>query len=212
MAGLSHAAAKGAKEAEDETRMAGDALNEDTPESAAAAEALTRSERNKQTREAIGNDPERLTGRISGVDRDEYDLSGFSDKEINMAFKGGTFDQNDYERLTGVQTPVNEPEGGIEPEVDGDPVVPEVAPITDGPDEININTGSNMPSIPTPGMGSGFGSGSQTVVQDNDQTSSVVGNNNTVNQDQDNSVQNYGGRSFNPTDWKNSWMNSKFSG
>ena len=57
----------------------------------------------------------------------------------------------------------------------------------------------------------GSGSPGQTVVQDNDQTSNVVGNDNTVNQDQNNSVQNYGGREFNPTDWKKSWMNSKFA-
>jgi hypothetical protein len=49
------------------------------------------------------------------------------------------------------------------------------------------------------------------VIQDNDQTSSVVGNNNTVNQDQDNNIRNFGGRTFNPEDWKSAWMNSKFA-
>ena len=100
---------------------------------------------------------------------------------------------------------VNEPEGGIEPEVDGDPVVPETAPITAGP--IEINTGADFGDQ----VFSGSGGPGQNVVQDNDQTSSVVGNDNTVNQNQDNSVQNYGGREFNPTDWKKSWMNSKFA-
>ena len=38
-----------------------------------------------------------------------------------------------------------------------------------------------------------IGNTSQTVTQDNDQTSTVTGNNNYVNQSQDNSVRNYGG-------------------
>ena len=46
-------------------RMAGDKLNEPTKESADAREALSRSEQNKQTREEIGNDPERMSQRIS---------------------------------------------------------------------------------------------------------------------------------------------------
>ena len=84
-------------------------------------------------------------------------------------------------------------------------MIPETAPITAGP--INIDTGSgdvNMPSVPTPGGGYGA---SQTVVQDNDQTSSVVGNDNTVNQDQDNSVVQYGGGGK----FKDMWMNKYFS-
>ena len=58
----------------------------------------------------------------------------------------------------------------------------------------NFSAGSN-------GSGSGgnsnnqedIGNTSQTVTQDNDQTSSIVGDNNYVNQAQDNSVRNYGG-------------------
>lgn len=183
-------------------RMAGDKLDENTKESQDAAEALSRSERNKQTREKIGNDPDRLEERISVVDRDEYDLSGFSDKEINMALQGGTFDQNDYERLTGTTTPVNEPEGGIEPPVDGDPVVPETAPITAGP--IEINTGTDFGGQVFGGSG---GTG-QNVVQDNDQVSNVVGNDNSVNQNQDNSVSGYGGGGGK---FKDMWMNKYFS-
>ena len=174
--------------------MAGDKLDENTKESQDAAEALSRSERNKQTREKIGNDPDRLEERISVVDRDEYDLSGFSDKEINMALQGGTFDQNDQERLTGITTPVNEPEGGIEPPVDGDPVVPETAPITAGP--TNINTGadfSGMADAKERAQNVMSGKGSQNVSQDNDQVSNVTGNNNYVDQTQDNSIRNYGG-------------------
>ena len=50
-------------------RMAGEKLEEPTQESADAKQALSDSQRNKQIREEIGNDPERLSQRISGVDR-----------------------------------------------------------------------------------------------------------------------------------------------
>ena len=192
-------------------RMAGDKLDENSQESQNAKQALSDSERNKQAREKIGNDPEQLAERMSRVDRNGFDLTGYTDKEINMALQGDSFGAQDYERLTGKSAdgpPVNPPGGGIEPEVDGDPVVPEVAPITAGP--IETNTGSGDVNIPTSPFAGG-GGGSQTVVQDNDQTSTVVGNDNTVNQDQNNSVQNFGGRTFNPEDWKKSWMNNKFA-
>ena len=45
--------------------------------------------------------PDRLAERIGGIDREKYDFDGYSDKEINMAMQGGTFDENDYARLTG---------------------------------------------------------------------------------------------------------------
>ena len=181
-----------------EKRMAGDKINED---------------RNFAARQAIANDPEKSAAKLSRVSGD-YDLSGYSDKDVIMAFQGDSFGADDYQRLTGKSAdgpPVNPPGGGIEPEVDGDPVVPEVAPITAGP--INIDTGSgdvntpamSMPYVPNPG--NGYGNTSQTVVQDNDQISSVVGNDNTVNQDQDNSVAQYGsGGKF-----KDMWMNEYFS-
>ena len=58
----------------------------------------------------------------------------------------------------------------------------------------NYSAGSN-------GSGSGsnknnqedIGNTTQTVTQDNDQTNTITGNNNYVNQNQDNSVRNYGG-------------------
>ena len=59
----------------------------------------------------------------------------------------------------------------------------------------NINSGSGNVS----GSGNNtngkkdIGNTSQTVTQDNDQTSTINGNNNYVNQNQDNSVRNYGG-------------------
>ena len=189
-------------------RMAGDKLDENNQDSQNAKQALSDSERNKQIREEIGNDPDRLADRISRVDRNGFDLTGYTDKEINMALQGDSFGAKDYERLTGKSAdgpPVNPPGGGIEPEVDGDPVVPETAPVTAGP--IEVNTGADFSDM----VFGGSGGPGQTVVQDNDQVSNVVGNDNTVNQDQDNSVRNLGGREFNPTDWKKSWMNSKFA-
>ena len=168
--------------------MAGDELKKD---------------RNYAAREAIASNPKKAEARLGNIS-DEYDLGGYSDKDVIMAYKGGTFDDRDYARLTGGDRPVNEPSGGIEPEVDGDPVDPS-SPVAEP-----IETGSgdvNMPSIPMPA--SPFGGG-QYVVQDNDLVSNVSGDNNTVNQEQDNSVKNFGGE-YEVSDWKNSWMNSKFS-
>ena len=82
-------------------RMAGDKLDEPTKASADAKEALSQSERNKQIREEIGNDPDRMSERIGGVDREKYDFEGFTDKQINMAMQGGEFGDKDYARLTG---------------------------------------------------------------------------------------------------------------
>ena len=46
------------------SRMAGDSLRE----------------KREKARERIGNDPERLAERLSIVDRDAYDFSGYSDR------------------------------------------------------------------------------------------------------------------------------------
>ena len=58
---------------------------------------------------------------------------------------------------------------------------------------ISINTGSRSGAKEKASSYKKFGGGQQNVQQDNDQTSSIVGNNNYVNQNQDNSVRNYGG-------------------
>jgi len=166
-------------------RMAGEKLDEPTKESAEAKQALSNSERNKQIREEIGNDPERLAQRISGVDREKYDFDGYTDKEINMAMQGGTFDQNDYARLTGKSLeedkPAPEPEK--QPEVNIPTPTPEAKP-------------EREPYIPAkPGyqeIGGGFGVGGQYVNQDNDITSNVTGDNNTVTNTQENSIRSFG--------------------
>lgn len=170
--------------------MAGEKLNEPTQESADAKEALSNSERNKQIREEIGNDPERMAERISGVDREKYDFDGYSDKQINMAMQGGTFDENDYARLTGKSL------GGDEPK----PEEPEVS-IPTPVDSTPSPTPEPKPKTPgyTPpdyqGIGPGFGGFSQNINQDNDITSNVTGNNNTVTNTQDNSINGFGAAS-----------------
>lgn len=60
-----------------------------------------RLETNKRIRSEIGNDPERLAERLKAVDRDAFDFDGYTDKEINMAFRGGNFGEKDYARLIG---------------------------------------------------------------------------------------------------------------
>lgn len=175
--------------------MAGKKLNEPTKESADAKQALSTSERNKQIRQEIGNDPERLAERISGVDREKYDFDGYTDKQINMALQGDAFGDKDYERLTGKSI------GGDTPEEETPEVkLPENTGgggVGDVPKETN-NT--FMPSIRGPG-------GEQTIFQDNDQTSNVTGDNNKVVQNQDNSINGYGGNSS----WKDAWMKDYFS-
>ena len=172
-------------------RMAGEKLDEPTQESADAKEALSRSERNKQTREEIGNDPERLAERIGGVDREKYDFDGYTDKEINMAMKGSTFDENDYARLTGKS--IDKPENDTPKPDDEDVSVP-----TPTPTPAPTPTPTPTPEPEKPGyrppifVGPGGSPGTQIVNQDNDINTNVTGDGNTVTNNQDNSVGQYG--------------------
>ena len=68
---------------------------------------LSLAQRNEKARERIAADPERAAARLGMVDRNKYDLSGYSDKDIIMAFQGGKFAEDDYSRLTG--KPIAEP-------------------------------------------------------------------------------------------------------
>ena len=169
-----------------EKRMAGDKLNEPTKEASDAKEALSRSEQNKRTREEIGNDPERMSERISGVDREKYDFEGFSDKEINMALQGDSFGDKDYARLTG-ETP-----GGDEP----DAPVEDDTPVTTKPVDEPKPEAPGKPYVPAKpdfqGIGPGFGVGGQNINQNNDFTSTVTGDDNTTTNTQDNSINGYG--------------------
>ena len=131
-----------------------------------AGEKLSKSEQNKLTREKIGNDPERLAERISIVDRDKYDVSGYTDKEINMALQGGTFNMEDYNRLTGGKPKDNDPK----PEDPG----------TGGTDD--------NPAMPVASGGGGNLSPSLAVSNANPITNNVSGRGNKVTNNQDNSV------------------------
>jgi len=168
-------------------RMAGDKLNEPTKESADAKQALSDSERNKQIREEIGNDPERLAQRISGVDREKYDFDGYTDKEINMALQGGTFGDEDYARLTGKSLKEDKPA----PEPEKQPEVSTPAP-TPTP-EAKPEKEPYVPPAPSfQGIGGSFPVGGQNINQDNDITSNVTGDNNEVTNSQDNSINKFG--------------------
>ena len=168
--------------------MAGDKLDEPTQESAEAKEALSRSEERKRGRERIGNDPDRLAERLSGVDRDKYDVSDYTDKEINMAMQGGTFDDNDYGRLTG--NPVEKPDDEKPDNKDPDVSIP--TPVTPSPTPTPEEPGRPPYVPPRPPVLGSPGSQTQIVNQDNDVNTNVNGDGNTVTNNQDNSVNQFG--------------------
>lgn len=135
-------------------------------------------DRNAEIRAAIAASPERTAKRLSGLDRDAYDFSGYSDSDIVLAMKGG-FGDEDYARLTGKPVggsdPKPEPTFEPTPEPTPDPT-PE--PIIDGP------TKPVRPVRPPIGIiGPGNG-GSMIVDNSTNQTTGnftgdVTGNNNT---------------------------------
>ena len=166
-------------------RMAGEKLDEPTQESADAKEALSQSERRKRARERIGNDPERLAERLSGIDREKYDFDGYTDKQINMAMQGGTFGDEDYALLTGKEKDekIKIPEVNIDPG-SKKPVSPGIV-VPDKP---------HVPFKPGyQGIGPGFGVGGQNINQNNDVTSNVTGDGNTVTNTQENSINGFAG-------------------
>jgi len=173
-----------------------------------AGEELSKADRHKRARERIGNDPERLAERLSGIDREAYDFEGYTDKEINMAMQGGTFDDNDYARLTG--NPVDDggddnDDGGDNgtnpPPVEEDPVV--TNPTIPEEEKEPIQT---IQPIKGPNRGP-YGGMTQNINQDNDIVSNVTGSGNTVTNTQDNSIKQYGGAGS----WTNAWMQDYFS-
>ena len=168
-------------------RMAGEKLEEPTQESADAKQALSNSQRNKQIREEIGNDPERLSQRISGVDREKYDFDGYTDKQINMAMQGGTFGDEDYARLTGKSV------GGDKPKTEPKPEKPNPEDETVRIQPVETKPQPYVPETPNYQIGPGFGVGGQNINQNNDVNSTVTGNNNTVTNTQENSINGFAG-------------------
>ena len=149
-----------------------------------AGEALSNAERNRQTREEIGNDPDRLSKRIAGVDREKYDFDGYTDKEINMALQGSTFGEEDYARLTGKSIG----DGDDDKPEEVKPPSPSPAPTpTPDPEPSPIAPKPEKPDITIPVIPVGPGGG-QYVNQNNDINTTITGDNNTVDSNQDNSV------------------------
>jgi hypothetical protein len=154
------------------SRMAGDALRDE----------------HYAARERIANDPERSAEKMKRVG-DNYDLEGYSDKEVIMAFKGDTFGDDDYTRLTGktVGNGEKEPDVQIKP-LPGDGSSPVTEPTPKRTPEEPGRPG--LRPIVLPEMGDG--SQTQVVNQDNDVNTNVTGDGNVTNIDQDNSVRQYG--------------------
>ena len=98
--------------------------------------------RNAAAREAIASDPERTAERLSGLDRNSYDFSGYSDSDIVRAYQGADFGEDDYRRLTGKgsSSPTEEsPTVGITPIVETNPP-PFVDNGINQPVSVDINT------------------------------------------------------------------------
>ena len=123
---------------------------------------------------------ERRESKLGVVDREKYDLKGYSDKDIFMSFKGDEFGDKDYERLTGKK--IGGDSGG------------------DSGNDNNTDAGSQTPSPKVSGSGSGNSAAN---------SSTINGNNNSVDQSitqNINNSRNYGGdsRSFTYNGGKNS--------
>ena len=159
-----------------------------------AGEAL--SDPNYDARLRLSEDPDKAAERAALVG-DQYDVSGFSDKEISMALKGGSFGDEDYARLTGKSMtddakPEDEPKP--EPEAPRQETAPSPEPTPAPAETPNPTAGIVDQGITRLDNEFGrFGGLTQNVNQDNDIVSTVTGNNNTVTNNQDNSVNAYAG-------------------
>ena len=153
-----------------------------------AGEALKGS--NFDARSRLSNNPESAKSRAEIARGTSFDVSGYSDKEISMAFRGGEFGEKDYARLTGKDLGGDNKKpssGGGGKDSSGSPgstpgssPAPGTSPSPERP--VNI--------MPLPGSGGNLGPGSQSqnISQDNDITTTITGNNNEVSNFQDNSI------------------------
>ena len=151
--------------------MAGDALKD----------------RRLASRERMSNDPEKAAER-AGLVGDNYDVSGYSDKEISMALQGSSFGDEDYARLTGKS--FSDQPSDNDSESPTPPPGNEVKPPSDIIDGGGGGEDVTMPGFPSPNPpGEGLLGGLiQNVAQDNDIYNNISGDNNTVENTQDNSV------------------------
>lgn len=146
--------------------------------------------RNRAARERKSNDPAELASRVAKAQGAGYDLSGYSDKEISMALQGDSFGAEDYYRLTGKKADSGSGSSSSSAAADEAQAANTAAADNIVNDYINKNEDQ---SIGLPG-GPSFGGGmSQNVNQDNDITTSITGDGNTVTNDQNNSVSQGGG-------------------
>ena len=160
--------------------MAGDELKKD---------------KNYAARERIASNPERAEEKLSQIS-DKYDLGGYSDKEVIMSFKGGSFDESDYARLTGKSSGSDDKGDSSDNKGNSD---------LDSGSNSNVETGDDPVSgMPITGLPSNSTYGQQQFVnQDNDINTTINGNNNNVSSQQDNSVSQYGG---NDDSYLSDWM------
>ena len=155
---------------------------------------LERAGKSYEARERIANDPDSAAQYISGIDRDKYDVSGYSDSEIAMAFQGDDFDQQDYFRLTG-----KTPSGGG----GGEKAKPETPSAGDDrsvvinePEEGDINVPSPVDGLPDSFLGQYIANsfnakgGTLTNTGDINATGSVVLDNKVSNQNKVNQIAN----------------------
>ena len=136
---------------------------------------------NFQARTRLSNDPKKAAERASKVGSN-YDVTGYSDKEISMALMGSKFGDEDYSRLTGKPMPKDEDNTPV----DTNPTPTPTTEPTDPPTQvINDPPRGVAPLEPGPYTGS---SQTQNINQDNDIFTTISGNNNTVSNFQDNSI------------------------
>lgn len=146
-----------------------------------AGEALK--DANFEARSRLSNDPEEAERR-AGLVGDNYDVSGYSDKEISMALMGSSFGDKDYSRLTGESM---DDSGENDSPTPGTSPAPEPSPSPGKTPMINPIMPS--PVAPLPGIDSpGSGSMNQNIIQDNDISNTINGDNNEVSNFQDNSI------------------------
>ena len=120
-----------------------------------------------------------------------------------MAMQGGTFDENDYARLTGTSLDDGDDGGTDGGGDDGGGGGDTTDPGAGGGGGGDIVNGDPVQTItPAPGPGAG-----QNVNQDNDISNIISGSGNTVTNNQDNRVSSFGGGGS----WKDAWMKDYFS-
>lgn len=150
---------------------------------------------NYAARLKLSEDPETAAER-AGLVGDNYDVSGYSDKEISMALQGDEFGANDYARLTGKSMGGDDDNGsGGGGEDPSDPKPEQPKPPVGGP-FFPPGGGGDDVFIPPIFGAPGDSTMTQNVSQDND-VNQTIGDGSTVTNKIDNSVsQQSGGYGF----------------